>query len=426
MVRFMHLIEINVVGTAGFHFQCRVRKTDGTLDSSLNQRVEAAWAKWCKMPTCDGKMTMVDFLVQMATTYKRDGEYIFEFVSDPRFPDGLALNPVEADMLDEQLNVSFLPNGNQIRMGVEVDQYGAPVAYHMLEIHPGDSSWSRRSTTNRWRRVPAERIVHIYQRRRPGQTRGHPPSTIVNPIKMLDGYRDAEVTGRRVNAAQGGWIETEAGASPAIDALSDAGNEVEGDDESDLIMTMEPGVIRALKPGQKYSPSNPNGMISDYKQFEGQIKKDIASGMGISVMSHGMETEGISYSSGRTVVIEDRNFYKQVQQFLIDNGMEPIFTRWLDAHALSDTASFPPSRREAIIDGHSFRGRGWDWVDPSKDVKANSEALRTRQMSLSQVAAQRGIDIRDLLAEIAADEAMLNEFGLTLTTDVKNAAAKPA
>ena len=421
MVRFLQLIETNVVGMAGFQFQCRVTKQDGVLDESLNQRVEMAWWRWCQRPTCDGKMTMVDFLCQMATTFKRDGEYLFEIVSDPRFPDGIGLNPIEADILDENLNVNFMPNGNQIRMGVEIDSYGSPVAYHMLELHPGDGMWNMNTVKKRWRRVTADKIVHVFQRRRPGQTRGQPPSTIVNPIKMLDGYREAEVTGRRMNAAQGGYIETEAGSVATIDALADGGREDEADADSDMLMNIEPGVVRSLKAGQSFKPFNPNGNVSDYAQFEAQIKKDIAAGMGISVMSHGMETSGVSYSGGRTVTIEDRDFYKGVQRFLIDNGMEPIFTAWLKSHSLSDQSSFPPSRMMAVMDNHTFRGRGWDWVDPAKDIKANAEGLRTRQMSLSQVAAQRGIDIRDLVAEIAADEAMLKSYGLTLTTDQSKA-----
>lgn len=425
MVRFLKLIEINVVGTGGFQFKCRVRKQDGTLDTSLNERVEMAWWRWCQHPTTDGQMTMVDFLVQMAITHARDGEYLFEIVKDPRFPDGIALNPLEADMLDENLNYGFLPNGNQIKMGVEIDPYGKPVAYHMLLVHPGDSSWNQRTARERWRRVPADRIVHIYQRRRPGQTRGQPvASSVVNPIKMLDGYREAEVMGRRLMAAQGGFIETEMGAPSTIDALAD-GRETE-DEDSDLVMNVEPGVIRSLKAGQKFKEFNPGGNVSDYQQFEGQVKKDIAQGLGISVMSHGMETSGISYSSGRTVTIEDRDFYKSLQRFLIDNGMEKIFAAWLFSHSMSDGAIFPPSRFDAIMDGHTFRGRGWDWVDPAKDIKANVEALKTRQTSLSAVAASRGIDIRDLLAEIAEDEAMLKEFGLTLTTEVVKDGPKPS
>ena len=416
MVRFLKLLEINVVGPSGFQFKCRVRKQDGTLDLSLNERVEMAWWKWCQRPTCDGQMTMVDFLAQMVITHARDGEYLFEIVRDPRYPDGIALNPLEADMLDETLNYGFLPNGNQIKMGVEIDSFGKPVAYHMLLVHPGDSSWNQRTAKERWRRVPAERIVHIYQRRRPGQTRGQPvAAAVVNPIKMLDGYREAETMGRRLMAAQGGFIESEMGAASTIDALAD-GRETE-DEDSDLVMNVEPGVIRSLKQGQKFKEFNPGGQVSDYQQFEGQIKKDIAMGLGISTMSHGMETSGISYSNGRTVTIEDRDFYKSTQRFLIDNGMEKIFTNWLMAHSVSEAASFPPSRMMAIMEGHTFRGRGWDWVDPAKDIKANVEALRTRQTSLSAVAASRGIDIRDLMAEIAEDEAMLKEFNLTLTTD---------
>ena len=61
-----------------------------------------------------------------------------------------------------------------------------------------------------------------------------------------------------------------------------------------------------------------------------------------------------------------------------------------------------------------FRARGWDWVDPAKEVSANAEALRTKQTSLTRVAAGRGIDLTDLLDEIEEEQALAAERGLTL------------
>ncbi|MCK7513852.1 MAG: phage portal protein [Desulfobacterales bacterium] len=57
-------------------------------------------------------------------------------------PAGFALQFLEADHLDESLNVSRLPNGNQIRMGVEFNGWMRPVAYHLLVEHPGDYGWT--------------------------------------------------------------------------------------------------------------------------------------------------------------------------------------------------------------------------------------------------------------------------------------------
>ena len=82
----------------------------------------------------------------------------------------------------------------------------------------------------------------------------------------------------------------------------------------------------------------------------------------------------------------------------------------------------PPTRVDAIRENCTFRPRGWDWVDPAKDVKANTEALRTKQTSLARVAAQRGLDRDDLLAEIQEDERAAAKLGLTLDYNVTSVA----
>lgn len=416
MGRYIQLMQDNVVGSAGFAFRCRVKKQDRTLDKTLNMRVENAWWEWCKAPTVDGHMTMQDFCLQMVATWCRDGEYFIELVGGSAWRDQIALNPFEADLCDETLNTVHPTTGNQIRMGVEVDTYGRPVAYHLLTQHPGDPGWYFAKSNKRYRRVEADRIIHIFERLRPGQTRGEPPTArIVNSIKMLDGYREAEVTGRRIASAVMGFFKRDLPTASDIDALASE----QDDATSDFMMDLEPGTMKSLPPGMSFDKFEASGSQTDYKQFEAQIKRDISMGANISAFSLGMETDGVSYSTARSVLIEDRDYYRRRQVFFIQ-AIVRIFERWLPMHMLSESSLIPPSRRVAILEAYSFTGRGWDWVDPAKDVKANAEALRTRQTSLSRIAAQRGLDLPDLLQEIADDEAMLKELGLTVTFDKGN------
>lgn len=427
MKRYIHLMQVNVVGPGGFHYQCRVRKQDATLDTSLNSRVENAWFAFCQSPMANKKHKMRDLDRLAMASICRDGEFFAEYIYDlsfSKFADGLAIHPIEADMLDHTLNTINTANGNRIKLGVEMDDLDTPVAYWFFTSHPGDFGWTVNNAKNRHRRIPAERIIHVYDELRVGQSRGEPPtSSVVNTIKMLDGYREAEVTGRRVMAAQGGFIETEIGAASNIDALAD-GTETD-DEDSDLVMSLEPGTYRSLKPGQSFKVANPGGSVTDFADFDTQLKKDISMGVNISNMSLGMEVGGVSYSGGRTVTIEDRDTYKSMQVFIIDNLKEPIFKEWLKMHLLRPDAQIPPSKGPAILFNSTFRGRGWDWVDPAKDIKANAEALRTRQTSLSRIAADRGMDVTDLILEIKSDEELLKAAGLTLTTNAVTTPVKP-
>jgi lambda family phage portal protein len=284
------------------------------------------------------------------------------------------------------------------------------VAYHLLTSHPGDMTWYRPDTDTRYRRVLAENIIHVRDIERAGQTRGTPPAaSIINPTKMLDGYREATTTGRRLRAALMGFFYREQPGPAGIAELSDTTDTT----DNMLEMTMEPGVLKELPPGLRFDKFDPGGEQTDYAAFVHQEKTEIATGLGISVMSLGMETKGISYSGGRTITVEDRDYYREMQAFFIRNAMEPLFKFWLRMNMLSSTSDIPPSRVDMIMSKHVFRARGWDWVDPAKDVKANAEAIATGQKSLTAILAERGVDINDHLDEIEAERQAIADKGLT-------------
>jgi len=414
MRRFLVLLSTNVVGKKGFVFQSDVRRLDGKADTQLNKRAETEFRRWAKRPSVCGKLSMTDLQSQAVKTLARDGEFIWEKVVSPVYRDGVAINPVEADLLDETLNVIHPDTGNQIRMGVEIDKRNRPIAYHFLEQHPGDYTWYSYDSRRRYRRVLAENVLHVYIVDRPGQTRGEPwAASVINDIKMLDGYREAETTGRRLKSAVIGFFQKDAPQSEGIDELAD-NDTVDGEEPDRLEMSIEPGKLQELPQGLEFKGFDPGGAQTDYDKFETKIKTDISMGLGISVMSHGMETKGVSYSAGRTIRQEDLDFYEVIQELLIDRALEPVVGWWLPYRMLQDESALPPTRMQAIIDACIFRGRGWDWVDPSKDISSNTEALRTFQTSPQRIAAKQGLTLEQLLDERSEADRMAKERGLTL------------
>lgn len=429
MKRFLQLTKDNVVGPTGFQLRVRVRKTLPNArgryptDRSLNQRVEAEWLDFCDAPTTDGMIDMVELEKMMIMSWARDGEFILEIVRGPQYASGFVFNPIESDLLDETLNTRYPGTGNEIRLGVEIDSSNRPVAYHFLTRHPGDMSWSIPARRGRYRRVPADRVIHVYERLRPGQTRGEPPaSSVINTVKMLDGYREAEVTGRRVKSSTMGLItETpEAQAGAGLDGMADRVADTDKGYE-EFEMDMEPGTFKKLPKGMDFKAFDPGGSQTDYADFEGQIKTDASMGLSISPVSLGYETGKLSYSTHRGIIAEDRDMYRGLQSFFIRMGMNRIFKTWLQFHTIyNDMSMIPASRVEVIMRSFKFMGRGWEHIDPSKDVKAENEQLKARTTSLSRVVAKRGVALEDLLEEIADDEAMLSEYGLTRSFEGDN------
>ena len=423
MRRYIQLMRMNILGQHGFRFQSRVRRADGSMDKTLNDRVETQWMLWWDQPHVDGRTTGIDTLRTTIAQWCQDGEVLWELVVNPIYRDRVAINPLEPDYLDETLNTVNPATGQQIRMSVEYNPLGRIVAYHLLTSHPGDMTWYRPETNTRYRRVPAENIIHVRDAERAGQTRGTPPAaSIINPVKMLDGYREATTVGRRLRAALMGFFYRDQPGPAGIAEIADT----QDDTDHMLEMTMEPGVLKELPPGLRFDKFDPGGEQTDYKAFVHQEKTEIATGLGISVMSLGMETSGVSYSAGRTITVEDRDYYREMQAFFIRNAMVPLFKFWLRMNMLSETSDIPPSRMDAVLAKHVFRARGWDWVDPAKDVKANAEAIATGQKSLTAILAERGVDIDDHLDEIEAERQAIADKGLTfvIAGDKPDAAAE--
>ena len=60
-----------------------------------------------------------------------------------------------------------------------------------------------------------------------------------------------------------------------------------------------------------------------------------------------------------------------------------------------------------------FVPRRWDWVDPNKDISAKVTAINEGVMSLTQVIAETGRDIEEVLAEKAQEKILKENLGLT-------------
>ena len=79
------------------------------------------------------------------------------------------------------------------------------------------------------------------------------------------------------------------------------------------------------------------------------------------------------------------------------------------------TPHFDGRKLDACLDNDEYRflARGWDWVDPQKEVLAHKEAIALGLTTRSRVIAERtGEDIEDVLDDLALENAMMIERGL--------------
>jgi lambda family phage portal protein len=411
--RYLRLMQINVVGPDGIKLQSKAENQNGSPDNAGNRRVEAAWKQFCKcgVPTVDGKRSMVDLAAHVARAVPRDGEVILRKIVSNRYKMGMALQVIEPDLLDETLNRKT-GGGNPIIMGVELDEETrAVVAYHFLRSHPGSQTYHTYSHANKHRRVPADQVIHIYHPDRADQTRGVPwASNTIRSLKMLHGYREAELVAARTSASKMGFFTSPAGDGFTADAY-------ENDDGTGApILNAEPGTFHQLPAGVDFTSFDPAHPTSAYADFEKAILRGVASGMSVDYSSLTGDLEGVSYSSLRQGALMERDNYKAVQSFLVDHLMVPIYEWWLQ-NAL-DFGILPfgtsPDKFFKFSVNARWQPRGFPWVDPVKEMQANVLALQNGLTSHSDVLAMVGKDADDLYAQIQRDKETAEKYGLSM------------
>lgn len=412
--RFLQLMQDNVVGHVGFQLQLRAKNLDGSLDTVANERIEAAWREWTGTVTADGMMDWVEASRMAVRVWGRDGEAFVHIRRGRQFPDGIALKFIEADQIDETLNSRFPGTQNRIRMGVEIDEDERPIAYHMHSMHPGDHGWFSGINQRKYVRVPASDMIHMYIKSRPGQTRGEPPmSAVLTDAKMLAGYRDAEITNRRLAAAKGGFFERDKDSGP-VEGVADSET-----DDGQLEMEVRPGMMTALPEGYRYTPMDPNGSSTDYVGFERQIIRSIATGLGVSYFDLAMDLEAVSYSSIRQGALSDRDFYRAIQRFFISRFAMRVYREWLSMVLDFGNTGLPPRRfaKFSAVEAVKFRPRGWSWVDPSKEVKAYADSVALGITSRRRIAGEQGNDLDDIAQELAEEEPRFPDQSTPVATE---------
>ena len=404
--RFLSLIKTNVVGDRGISAQVKAKNADGSFDAPGNAIIENAFRAWGRKGICtvDGRFSWKDAQRFAAEALARDGELLVRMVNYPQNNFGFAIEFLEVDLLDENHNET-LQNGNKIRMGVEIDRFHRPVAYHLLTAHPGDNEYTSSLATRRTR-ISADKILHIFLPERAQQTRGVPwMSAAVAPLKQLNGMREAILINERISASKMGFFTTP------------SGDDFVGDDVENTytpIIEAEPGTFHQLGPGVDFKSFDPTSNANTFADFERAILRGIASALGVSYASISNDLTATSYSSIRQGALEDRDFYKVLHDFMIEHFVQPIFRAWLMAAMESGSVPIPPTRFDKFADNVEYRGRGFAWVDPQREMNAAVIGLNSGILSMQDVANQYGRDITDVMDQIVLEKQMASERDIDL------------
>lgn len=395
----------NIFGQSGIRLQAQLRE-GGRPDKERNAALEKTWADWCRADSCD-VTGQHNFNQLMALADRRafvDGAVLIRLIKQRvgRSPVGFALQLLEIDQLDETRN-RIEPTGNHTVMGVEVNKWGRPVAYHLRNYYPQDILY--RPTNFKTERIPANEIIFWFRPERPGQTRDASKlASVIALVRHSYKYQEAELISSRGGANYAGVITT-----PEADE--------DRDEQGRPVEYLEPGTIKRLLPGEEFVGFTPNRPNSALAEFFRHLKRSFAVAVGISYESSSGDFSQASFASLRQSLLAERDNWRVEQADAIEY-QQRIWEYWVN-RALAANAIDPLHYldHEPEYLHPRWLCRGWAWVDPLKDAKAVIELIKSGLFSRTRALGEQGLDFEEVCLELAAEKEMAENLGLNLALD---------
>lgn len=362
--------------------------------------IEASWNRWADAVDLGGKLRTM----RMARC--RDGECFAAMFTNPAIGDragvSLDLALIECDHVQSPYTPSLREGERFFVDGVVLDQFGNPVAYNILEVHPGAELGSN---FQNHRRMPADQIIHYFRPDRPGQHRGIPELTPALPLfAQLRRYTLAVIASAEAAASFSGIIYTDAppgGEARPLRALEP--------------VSLERQTLLTMPAGWRMAQLAAEQPTSTYTDFKGSILDEI--GRCLCVPSNVIRgnSSDYNYASGRL----DYQVYRraiEVERGVIERTiLNRLWTAWLrEAVLLSDVV--PPRMRNRPL------ATKWMWsaaphVDPAKEADAAETRLRSGLTTLADEYAAQGKDWQEQLRQRASELQLASSLGISVGSD---------
>lgn len=363
---------------------------------------QTLWAKWATECDADGQLDFYGLQMLAARTVRESGECLIRLRY--RLPsDGLSvplqIQVLEPDYLDNT-RYENLPNGGWIQHGIEFDAIGKRAAYWLYKQHPGEQSPNLSGMQSY--RVPAADILHIYEKTRPGQSRGV-PTLAPSMLKMrdLDDYEEAELVRKGIEACFAAFVSSD------DEGLMLGQSSTETGPAPRRLENLSAGMISYLKPNENVTFGAPNAMAGYNDYIKTQLHA-IAAGAGITYEQLTGDLSQVNYSSIRAGTLEFRRMVEQWQWLtFIPMMCQPIMTAWLNSAVLAGKMK----NANVTVNWTTTR---FDWVDPVKDVTGELMEIAAGLKPWSEAVRGRGFDPGNNIAEIAREQQAFTDAGISI------------
>lgn len=371
-------------------------------------KTEGEFAVWAESKWCDSTR-INDFyeMQQLALiSWLMNGDAFAVIKADETkkwMPYSIRLHLIEADRISTPLEGIMLntieakaDNGNTIVNGVEIDDNGAIVAYHICNQYP--QSYELQGTIKKWIRIEAfgektgrPNIIQIFESERCEQYRGVPYlAPVIECLKQISRYTDAELTAAVVTAFFTAFIKQEDTKSDIPFGVSISESEqVDSDPNS---YELGAGTINVLGTGEDVVFGDPKRPASGFDPFVMSMAKQIGAALEIPVELL-LKSFMASYSASRAALLEAWKAFKMRRTWFSKDFCQPIYELWLSEAIARGRINAPGFFNDPSIakawSGAEWTGPSPGQIDPVKEVDAAikrvQEGFSTREKETNEL-----------------------------------------
>jgi lambda family phage portal protein len=317
-----------------------------------------------------------------------------------------------------------------LRGGVEIDDYGVPVAYHIREAHQND--WYNAVESMLWARVEREdpdgwrRVIHDFERDRAGQNRGIGVFTpVLSHAKMLARYYGVELQAATVATIFSTYVTSPYDPAMIQDAMESEGSELgfyqdlRADWAKERPAMLNQVRVPTLAPGEEIKQVNAAHPHTGFEDFAHEMLRSIASALGVSAEQITQDWSKTNYSSARAALLESWKTLSRRNTEFKTGTATPIYASWLqEVIERGDLDDVLPVGAPDFIEAATAYSRcDWlgvarGWVDPVKEKQGAILGLDGGLSTLKRECAEQGLDWEEVIAQRAIEVRAFRDAGL--------------
>ncbi len=407
---------------------------------AVQDQMEWLWTEWCSQAHYRNQMTFEDLQLVGLRSLIRTGEMIHLPVMEqrPGCRFALKIQDIRPARLRTPSDKLYEP---LIHEGVEVSVNGVPQAYWIASPPPVSfvSPYELRDLpSSSFRRIPARvghrpGLFHIFRAETEEQFRG--VSCLAPAVAFFRSLHDSidyELLAQILAASFPIFISKQSSQLPSVVQAMELRNmggfgsntgvaaADSSSEEKFYYQELSPGQIMYGNENEKPEVLESNRPSSNFMNFCDLVMRITASSLEIPYEVLTKDFSKTTYSSARAALLEAWRVYAIYRSFFTRQYCQPLWCMVMEEAWLRGYLQLPAGapdfyEAQALWCNTRWIGPARGYIDPTKEIQANIEAINAGLMSRSEAIAERGGDFDDVTDQLAAEKKRYEELGITLT-----------